>query len=246
MTWQRRNGMAKSTRPAFADDIPALKEAADAIVEIRWPATSPRKALNRELLEAQAAARATEKAVTDAPTRVEKAKAALATAEEEEEKAADKWKEARLKEDSVLAQLAALSSADDKSAAASDDFKEADDGMDVLPGAVQMETFMAGMGQKIAGMKAHQQKLREKSAKGVGKGEGKGGKESVRPDGPYAAADDPGLAAAQAEADNKAAAAVAAAVERGQALEANLKAAVEQLNRLTAEWRCLDTDFAGL
>ena len=236
---------------AMGVQVPGLMSAAEAICEIRWPTTSPRRTLERDHQTALTAARAAERASLDAQTVVTRAREAYDAAVKAEEDAAAKWKEAQAKVDGIIADLAALGRPDDKDDKA-DDFKEADDGMSIHHGTAHLEGMIAEAAKMLTGMQAHHAKLKAKAdeaaaaeALGLQKGKGKGSGDSVRSPGPYGA-DEEEQASKKRAADEAAAAAVAKAEEactRAKAVLEAITAAAAEANKGVAEFRALRSDF---
>ena len=99
-------------REALLAAAAELGEAALALAELRWPATSPDKECQRELTRAQQDERAAEKALGDARTATAKAKLQLDEAEAAEAKAVTAFEESKVKAAKLAAKLGALKGAE--------------------------------------------------------------------------------------------------------------------------------------
>ena len=176
---------------AAAAMCPGLEEAAAAVAEIRWPATTPDKEAQRDLARAQQEERTAEKAFGDAQAVTAKARAALAEAEAAE-----------------ATSLAAREAAVAKAAEASARYSSLEN-KGVVPAAdaamlppdatVAVEATMGKVRQLVASNEAAARKYAEQFELQTSKGLGKGKGSEARADAaPYTASDDSGEASSLA------------------------------------------------
>ena len=151
---------------AAAAPCPELGEAAIALAELRWPATSPDKECQRELTSAQQKEREAEKALGDAKAATAKARLQLTEAEATEAKAATLFEEAKVKAANLAIKLGALKGAETPADVA------------MAPSTVLLETELGSVRKMIETkelkLKADAARLELHSAKAAGKGKPSG------------------------------------------------------------------------
>ena len=121
----------------FATYVPALKAAAEALAELRWPTTTPVKGLERDLQSAQTAKRTAERAKLTAEGQLDKAREALRQAEAADRLAGEKVDEAQAKVTDLICQL--KNAVKPEEPRDRDEFMDASDGSTPDPAAIHLE-----------------------------------------------------------------------------------------------------------